>query len=206
MRSFAQFLDVASFSNGELLNYANIARDCGVDSKTIKEYYQILVDTLLGYCIYPYRDKIKREDLVASPKFYFFDIGVVNQLRKKVLAELKGVEAGNAFENYILMELIAYRSLNEKEFEICFWRTNSGLEVDFILGDAEVAIEVKISSSISSSDLSGLIAFQSEYQPKAAYVICTAPRARKLVLNEAHAIEILPWRLFLDMLWAGKIL
>ena len=78
--AFAQFLDVAAFSNSETLNYSNIARDCHVDAKTIKEYYQVLVDTLLGYYIYPYKNKIKREDLVATPKFYFFDVGVVNRL------------------------------------------------------------------------------------------------------------------------------
>ena len=205
LRSFAQFLDVAAFSNGELLNYTNISRDCGVDSKTIKEYYQILVDTLLGYYVYPYRDKIKREDLVASPKFYFFDVGIVNQLRKRTLPELKGIEAGGAFENYILMELWAYQALNEKDFTIHFWRTNSGLEVDFILGDGEVAIEVKISSSIASSDIHGLILFQKEYKPRASFVVCTASRSRKLSLDDGQTIDILPWRTFLEMLWGGKI-
>lgn len=206
LRSFAQFLDVAAFSNGEILNYSNISRDCGVDAKTIKEYYQILVDTLLGYYIYPYKDKIKREDLVATPKFYFFDVGVVNQLRKRSFAELKGLEAGNAFENYILMELWAYRGLNEKEFDIHFWRTNSGLEVDFILGNAEVAIEVKISNAISSGDIRGLIAFQEEYRPKASFVVCTAPKPRKLTLPNGQVTSIMPWRTFLDMLWEGKIM
>lgn len=206
LRSFAQYLDVAAFSNGETLNYANIARDCGVDAKTIKEYYQILVDTLLGYYVYPYKDKIKREDLVASPKFYFFDVGVVNILRKRSFSELKGIEAGAAFENYILMELWAYRALNEKDFDIHFWRTNSGLEVDFILGNAEVAIEVKISSSISSSDLSGLITFQNEYKPKAAMVVACVPKQRKLTPADGQYIEILPWRIFLEMLWQGKII
>lgn len=205
LRSFAQFLDIAAFSNGETLNYSNISRDCGVDAKTIKEYYQILIDTLLGYYIYPYKDKIKREDLVATPKFYFFDVGVVNQLRKRTFAELKGAEAGNAFENYILMELWAYRGLNEKEFDICFWRTNSGLEVDFILGNTEVAIEVKISNAISSVEIRGLIAFQEEYQPKASFVVCTTPKPRKLTLPNGQVISILPWRTFLDMLWEGKL-
>lgn len=206
MRSFAQFLDVASFSNGELLNYANISRDCGVDAKTIKDYYQILVDTLIGYYIYPYKDKIKREDLVATPRFYFFDVGIVNQLTKKTYPELKGKEAGAAFENYILMELWAYRALNEKQFDIHFWRTSSGLEVDFVLGDAEVAIEVKISNAISSSDIHGLITFQKEYKPKAAFVVSTAARSRKLSLPDGHTIDIMPWRTFLEMLWKGEII
>ncbi len=206
LRSFAQFLDVAAFSNGETLNYANIARDCGVDAKTVKEYYQILVDTLLGYYIYPYRDKKKRQDLVASPKFYFFDVGLVGQLKKRTLQELKGKEAGAAFENYILMELWAYRGLSEKEFEIQFWRTNSGLEVDFVLGNAEVAIEVKISSSIALECIHGLISFQNTYAPKASLVVCTAPRARKLTLADGQTIDILPWQVFLEHLWQGKIL
>lgn len=205
LRTFAQFLDFAAFSNGETLNYSNIARDCGVDAKTIKEYYQILVDTLLGYYIYPYKDKIKREDLVASPKFYFFDVGIVNQLKKITLPELKGIEAGGAFENYILMELWVYRALNEKEFDIHFWRTNSGLEVDFVLGKAEIAIEVKISNTIASSDIRGLITFQNEYKPKSAFVVSTVQRARKLTLPDGQGIEILPWRTFLEMLWNGKI-
>lgn len=206
LRTFAQFLDIAAFSNGETLNYSNIARDCGVDAKTIKEYYQILVDTLLGYYIYPFKDKMKREDLVASPKFYFFDVGVVNQLKKRTFAELKGIEAGSAFENYILLELWAYRALNEKEFDIHFWRTNSGLEVDFVLGHAEVAIEVKISDSIASSDIRGLITFQNEYKPKSAFVVSTVSRARKLTLSDGQVIDILPWRTFLDMLWQEKIM
>lgn len=206
LRTFAQFLDMVAFSNGEMLNYANISRDCGVDAKTIKEYYQILVDTLLGYYIYPYKDKKKREDLVATPKFYFFDVGVVNLLRKRTLPELKGIEAGSAFENYILMELWAYRALNDLDFDLHYWRTNTGLEVDFILGDAEVAIEVKISNSINASDIHGLIAFQEDYKPKSAIVVCTAPKQRKLSLKDGNTIDILPWRTFLEMLWKGKII
>lgn len=205
LAAFAQFLDVAAFSNGETLNYSNIGRDCGVDSKTIKEYYQILVDTLLGYYIYPYKNKIKREDLVATPKFYFFDVGIVNRLKKRTISSLKGAEAGNAFEHYLFMELWAYKGLNDLEFDIHFWRTNSGLEVDFILGDAEVAIEVKISETIQSSDIHGLIAFQKEYQPKRAMVVCTAMRERRMNISNGQEIEVLPWRIFLEKLWKGEI-
>lgn len=205
LAAFAQFLDVAAFSNGETLNYTNIARDCGIDSKTIKEYYQILVDTLLGYYLMPYNNKTKREDLVATPKFYFFDVGVINRLTKRTLLQLKGIEAGNAFENFILTQLWAYRGLNDLEFDIHFWRTNSGLEVDFILGNAEVAIEVKISNQIKSSDIRGLIEFQSEYQPKLAIVVCTAERARKIPLANGQSVQIMPWRQFLENLWNGQI-
>lgn len=206
LAAFAQFLDVAGFSNGEMLNYANIARDCGIDAKTIKEYYQILVDTMLGYYLYPYKEKIKREDLVTTPKFYFFDVGLVNYMLKREIAELKGKDAGNAFEHYIFMELVAYKGLNDLDFDITFWRTSSGLEVDFILGNAEVAIEVKLSDNISKSDLHGLIKFQREYQPKQTIVVNTSPRKRTIFIDDQHTIDVLPWNIFLDLLWKGRLL
>ncbi len=206
LRAFAQFLDVSAFSNAEILNFSNISRDCGVDAKTIKEYYQILIDTMLGYYIFPYKNKVKREDLVATPKFYFFDVGVVTRLNRITISELKGIEAGKAFEHYIFMELWAFRGLNELEFDIHFWRTSSGLEVDFILGDAEVAIEVKISDKIKADDINGLIAFQKEYEPQAAIVVNTSPRHRKMTLSTGKIIDIIPWKAFLEMLWSGKII
>lgn len=205
LRAFAQFLDVAAFSNGEILNYANLSRDCGVDAKTIKDYYQILVDTLLGYYILPYKNKIKREDLVATPKFYYFDVGVVNSLTKRAIPELKGIDAGKAFEHYIFMELWAYKALNDLDFDIHFWRTNGGLEVDFVLGDAEIAIEVKISDQISSADIKGLIAFDQEYNPKRAIVVNTASRPRKMSLPSGQSIDIMPWKTFLEALWKGGL-
>lgn len=206
LRAFAQFLDVCSFSNGELINYTNIARDCGIDAKTIKEYYQILVDTLLGYYIFPYKDKLKREDLVATPKFYFFDVGVVNGLSKRSIEELKGVVAGQAFEHYILMELIAYRGINDLDFEISFWRTSSGLEVDFILGDAEVAIEIKISSDLRGSDTRGLIAFAEQHRAKRLILVNLSDKKMKKKIDDQNTLEILPWKLFLESLWAGEII
>lgn len=206
LAAFSQFLDVAAFSNGETLNYANLSRDCAVDAKTIKEYYQLLVDTLLGYYLYPYQSKKKRGDLVATPKFYFFDVGVTNSLLKRTVPQLKGAEAGKAFEHYLLMELWAYRGLHDRDFEICFWRTSTGLEVDFILGNGEVAIEVKIGDSIKSSDIHGLIHFQEEYQPKKALVVCTAPRPRKMTLANGQVVDIMPWKTFLEELWKGNII
>lgn len=206
LASFAQFLDVAAFSNGETLNYSNIARDCGIDSKCVKEYYQILTDTLLGYPLLPYSDRWKRENLVATPKFYFFDVGVVTRLLKREIPELKGTDAGRAFEHYLLMELWAYRGLNDKEFDITFWRTNTGLEVDFVLGKGEIAIEVKIGDSVKSADIHGLIAFQKAYQPKRAIVVNTSPRPRKMTLSDGNTIDVIPWNIFLDELWKGNII
>ena len=102
---FARFLDVAGLSNGEMINAANIARDCGINRATVQEYYQILIDTLIGYFIYPFSKKIKRDLIAATPKFYLFDVGVANYLAKQSVTNLKGTIAGKSFEHYILMEL-----------------------------------------------------------------------------------------------------
>lgn len=201
---FARFIDLVGFSHGEMLNYANIARDCGVDAKTIKEYYQILVDTLIGYYIHPYHEKAKRELIQSVPRFYLFDVGVANYLCKQKVEELRGDIAGDSFENYILMELIAYLGLNEIDEQIYYWRSKSGLEVDFVLNHGKTAIEVKIASNPDSSDVKGLRAFCEDYQPKHALVVCLAPKRRILTTIGKSTIEVIPWQEFLENLWDKK--
>lgn len=200
--SFARFLDLMGFSNAELLNYNKIATDCGVSAKTIKEYYQILIDTLIGYYVYPFSKKIKRQIILSTPKFYLFDVGIGNYLASKQITSLKGPDAGKAFEHFILMELIAYSNLKEIDYTINYWRSKTGLEVDFVLNHGEIAIEVKISSDPRANDYKGLIAFCNDYQPKKAMVVCLVPR-RRLV---KESIYLIPWQEFLDELWNGDIL
>lgn len=199
--AFSRFLDAAAFCHGEIVNYTNIARDCGVDSKTIREYFLILEDTLIGYQLEPYAHSRRRDILLKAPKFYFFDTGIASSLTKRILTEAKGSEFGKAFEHFILMELIAYRSLAESDFPIRYWRTNSGLEVDFVLGDAEIAIEVKGTTRVDTKDLAGLKAFQETAPTKRSIVVCNEKAARK-----SGDVEIFPWREFLDKLHAGKII
>lgn len=200
---FARFMDLVGFSHGEMLNYANIARDCAIDAKTVKEYYQILVDTLIGYFIYPYYKKAKRELIQSVPKFYLFDMGVANYLSKTKISALKGETAGASFEHFILMEITAYLGLHELDNPIYYWRSKTGLEVDFILNDGNTAIEVKISSSPDMSDLKGLRAFCEDYQPRHALVVCLAPRKRLLATINSTLIEVLPWQDFLENLWSN---
>lgn len=202
---FARFMDLVGFTNGQMLNFANLARDVGVDAKTIKEYYQILVDTLIGYYVEPFHKKIKRDLIQSVPKFYLFDVGVAHHLCHKTINILKGEEAGAAFEHYILTELVAYFGLNELDIPINYWRSKSGLEVDFVLGNGKVAIEVKISSNIDLSDLKGLVAFCEDYQPQQAFVVCQVPRKRVIATIGRTKIEVLPWREFMELLWAAKI-
>lgn len=207
LAGFSRFLEMAGLCNGELINMSNIARDCHVSRNTVEGYFQILIDTMLGSFIYPYHKKIKRDLLVAIPKFYFFDVGVANYLGHRELSQLKGDVAGRSFEHYILMELMAYRGLRGKRFDIRYWRTKTGLEVDFILGEASVAIEIKISGQVHAQDLRGLSAFCEEHPHAKAIVVSQDLAPRTLALKDDQGtIDILPWRIFMEELWAGRVI
>jgi predicted AAA+ superfamily ATPase len=199
--AFSRFFDAMGYSHGELINYSNIARDCGVDSKTVKEYYQILVDTLLGRFVLPFKARQARQVIGKTPKFYLFDVGVAGAITNRHLSQERGELFGKALEHFIFMEIAAYNSLKELDFEINFWRTKSGLEVDFVLGGGEVAVEVKGTSRVDSSDLRSLKTFVTEFSPRQALVVCNEKAER---IHEK--IKILPWRVFLRELWEGKII
>ena len=142
--AFSRFFEALSFSHGELINFSNIARDCGVDSKTVREYFQILVDTLLGVFVEPFARRRSRAILTRIPKFYLFDVGLAGYVTRRRLEAASGPDFGRALEHFVLMELLAYRSYRERDFPIRFWRTKTGLECDFVLGpEGEVVVEVK---------------------------------------------------------------
>ena len=202
--AFAKFLDSVGFTNGEMVNYSNIARDCSVDAKTVKEYYQILIDTLLGYYIFPYRKKIKRDIISSIPKFYLFDVGIASALAKKKATTLQDPFVGKMFEQFILLELLAYKGLYNLDFEITYWRTKTGLEVDFII-DGKMAIEIKSSTNIKKQDLKGVIAFAEEHNIRDLYVVSLISRARKIQCNNVE-ILVLPYQEFLQRLWEQKIM
>lgn len=146
-----------------MINYANIARDCGIDAKTVKEYYQILVDTLLGAMVEPFARKQGRQVITKTSKFYLFDVGVANAVCGRTISQDRGAEFGKAFEHFIFMELNAYRSYSEKPFRINYWRTKTGAEVDFVLGEGELAIEVKSGGHVDAGELSSIKSFIEEY-------------------------------------------
>lgn len=199
--AFSRFFDAVGYSHGELTNYANIARDCGVDAKTVKEYYQILVDTLLGRLVEPFRRRQDRHVISRTPKFYLFDVGVAGAMSGRNLTEERGELFGKAFEHFIFMELAAYGSYNELDYRINYWRTKSGLEVDFVLGDGEVAIEVKGAQRVENRDLRPILTFTERYSPRKSLVVCNE-RSERL----HRGVTILPWRGFLELLWQGKII
>ena len=202
--AFSRFLDALRFTVGEMVNYTTIARQAGVDAKTVREYFTILVDTLIGYFLYPYRKKVNRDIIKDTPKFYLFDVGLSTYLKRLLIKDLRGPEAGHALESYIYQELYAYVHHKELRVDITYWRTKSGHEVDFILGDGEVAIEVKVSSDIAPSDLKGLQTFMEEHPGARAIVVANVDRPRLMSVTHG-SITILPIELFLQKLWAGDI-
>ena len=197
--AFSRFFDALSYCHGELLNYAAIARDCAVDAKTVRTYFDILSDTLVGHSIYPFRRSSGRQSISAAPKFYLFDVGVAAHVCHRTLTHAAGSEFGRAFEHFILLELIAARGYQQKDYPIEFWRTKSGLEVDFVLGRGAVAIEVK--SRVRPQDLRPMRGFQAEFSPRRSIVV-TAERDRRTV----EGIEVMPYPEFLELLHDGQLM
>lgn len=197
--AFAKFLETAAFSNGEILNYSNIAAECGISSPTVREYFLILENTLTGRFLPSWQKRPKRRVLL-SPKFYFFDIGITNHLLKR--AEIKpGSESfGKAFEHFIWHEIISHSHYSGLNYPVSYWRTTSGTEVDFILGDNETAVEVKATENANPYHLRGLKSFSEEYRTRKLLLVSNDPEPRKI-----SDILVMPWKIFLEQLWAGEI-
>ena len=132
--AFAGFLNAAALSDGEMINFSNVAADCAVSSHTAKAYFEILEDTLLGRWLPAYRKRPKRR-LVRAPKFYFADVGIVNRLARRGPLVPGAALYGKAFENWVFHELTAFRAYREVDGELTYWRLAGGTEVDFVLGD-----------------------------------------------------------------------
>ena len=201
--AFSRFFDALSFCHGELLNYSSVARDCGVDSKTVREYFQILVDTLLGVFVEPFSPRRSRAIITRAPKFYLFDVGVAGHVTGRRIERAHGADFGRALEHLVLMEVLAYRAYHEGDFPVRFWRTKSGLECDLVLGrDGEVAIEVKGGARVRSEELRAMRAYMDEHRPRQAVVVCNEAAARRT----GDGIWILPWERFLERLWTDAII
>jgi len=197
--AFAQFLRAAALTSGELLNYTNIGRESGVSAKVVRNYFQILEDTLIGYRVQPWR-KVRKRRLIETEKFYLFDVGLTNYLARRS-PKIGTPEFGHSLENYILMELKAYQAYRNPELDISYWRTSTGFEVDFILGNMQVALEVKGSSKVHSAHTRGLKALLEEHQVEKAVIVAMERHPRIL----EYGVEVLPWQEFLERLWTGKL-
>ncbi|MBI3918367.1 MAG: ATP-binding protein [Betaproteobacteria bacterium] len=199
--AFSGFLSAAALSEGGIVNFANIARECGVSGPTVREYFQILVETLLGRFLPAWTRRPKRRTIQA-PKFYFSDVGVVNALARRGRLAPGSELFGRAFESWIRHELQAHCSYRRPDRELAHWRLASGIEVDFIVGDMDVAIEAKASERITSDHLKGLRALHEDHpNVRRRIVVCLEARARRT----ADGIDILPWRRFTEELWSDAM-
>lgn len=194
---FSRFLEILALQNGEELHFQNMSSDSGVKVSTIKNYIEILEDTLLGFQLPPFDSTMKRKAISRS-KFYYFDIGVVNSLTKRGALSQGSELFGRAFEHFIALELRAALSYFKCDSKLTYWRTKSGFEVDFIVGH-DVAIEVKALPQVSERHLKGLRALGDEKLVKRKLVI-SLDSAKRTV---DKSIEILPWQEFLSSLWNG---
>ena len=199
--AFSGFLDAAALSDGEMVNFSNIARECGVSSPTAKAYFEILNDTLLGRWLTAYRKRRKRR-VIGAPKFYFADVGVVNRLIRRGELTPGSPLYGKAFENWVFHELSAGIEYQEWDLELTYWRLPSGIEVDFVLGDMEVAVEAKASARITRDHLRGLRTLVEEHPGvRRRIVVCLEPRARRT----DDGIDILPAADFIRRLGQGAL-
>ena len=197
---FVRFMEVAAIMDGEILNYENVASDCEVSANTVKAYYKILVDTLLGFEVPAYRKVIKRK-LYKSPRFYYFDVGVANHLTKRYHLAPKTPEYGHAFEHLIMQEIVAYLGYTNSDEELTYWRTYENLEVDAVIGDARVAIEIKSKEHIDHDDKKGVTEFAKEH-PDTKQILVSRDR----ISRRSGDVDLYYVTDFFTALWAGEII
>jgi predicted AAA+ superfamily ATPase len=198
---FSNFLNSAALSDTAVLNYATIARDCGVSAHTVRGYFEILVDTLLGRELPAYVRRPKRRT-IRAPRFFFTDVALVNLLARRGRVEPGSELFGKAFENWVHHELAAYAQYREQFHELSYWRLTTGAEVDFIIDDMAYAVEAKASRSVTADHLKGLRELFHEHpRVKKRFVISLDTRPR---VTE-DGIEVLPYKTFMQRLWQGDL-
>ncbi len=198
--SFSRFLEVAALTNAKQVNYTEVGSDAGISPHTVREYYQILEDTLLGWNLPAYRKTLKRKP-VATAKFYFFDIGVVNALLKRGEILEQTELYGEALEHLIFIELRTYLDYHRSTSDLTYWRSLSQIEVDFLVGE-ELAIEVKAKRRIARRDYKSLLTLREELPNLRLIVVCN----EKTPWQSPEGVEILPVKIFLERLWEGSLI
>lgn len=180
---FTRFLRIMSFSHGSILNITNVARECHVKRTTVNDWISILEDLLICYHVNMFTQRAKRE-LSSHPKFYMFDVGVYHALRPQLLKDTESKIDGAGLEGLVGQHLIAWRDYSSKKNEVYFWRTRSGVEVDFVVfGESGFwAIEVKNSDKVRSEDVQSLVAFHEDY-PEAHTILLYRGKDRLLKNN-----------------------
>jgi predicted AAA+ superfamily ATPase len=197
LQGFQNFLDIAVAQYAEQINFSAVSRDCQVALSTVREYYSILEDTLIGVFLYPYL-KSQRKRMSHQPKFYFFDNGVTRALLGTLQDPPNTSEQGRLFEQWILQEIIRLNEYHQKDWRLSFWRTSHGAEVDLLISRGTkllYAIECKFSNQPSSSDLSGLRSFHENHAEVPCYIV--APVNQSFRLSFARVLP--PKKLFKEL-------
>jgi predicted AAA+ superfamily ATPase len=193
MGLFISFLNLAANENGNVINFSNLARETGTSYQTVKAYFKILEDTLLGFFLFPYQKSLRKR-LSRHPKFYFFDTGVVRALTKKINApiEPRTPEFGRAFEHFVILEIMRQADYQKLDYLFSYYRTESGAEVDLIIETPKgktIAVEIKATNMVDSLHLRGLRSFAEIYPSAKLCCVSLVPHAR-----EIGKITILPWQ------------
>jgi len=196
--AFSRFLEIAALSNGEQIDYSSISRDAQVPRSTVREYFSILQETLLASEVPSWKGGTSRKT-VETGKFYLFDSGVARTLAKRRETTPGTQEFGHLFETLVHHELRCYLDVRTRNGEVFYWRTQSGTEVDFIVGNT--AFEVKGTSHINSQDLKGLKAIATEGSFAHRVVVCREP-----LPYVKDGIEVLPFAVFVDRLWRDELI
>lgn len=198
--NFQRFLEAAALTSGEIVNYSNIASDCLVKANTVKAYFEILEDTLIGYMIPAYTKVLKRK-VIQAPKFYYFDVGVYNYLLHRTTLSPDTPEYGHCFEHFIVQEIKAYLGYHHNTKQMSYWHTYDGKEIDIVLGDAEVGIEIKSTNEIKPKHLSNFKPFREEFPLCKCIVV-----SRDFLTRQSGDIQIMYYQDFFASLWKNDII
>ncbi len=198
IQGFAHLLDSLALMNGQELNYASIASDTGIPVRTVTHWIEILEDTLLAFRLPVFRNTKKRKP-TSRPKLWFFDIGVVNALRRSFPESPAPELFGTAFEHFIVLETRAWLSYHQNLHQLSWWRSRTGFEVDLLIED-QVAVEVKATKLVNDRHLKGLRALREDLP----HIRCIAVSRDPVKRITEDSIEILPWQMYLDELQEGR--
>ena len=200
IENFSRFLDVAVHFNAEQMNYNKIGNDADVPPRTIKDYVKILEDTLILHIVPPFKQGSRRK-VASAEKIYFFDVGITHALSRRPSIHPGTPEFGKTLEQFVFLELHAAKHYQRKDAEITFWRTRTNLEVDFVIDD-RIAIEVKGTGKVSSTDTKPLLALEEEAPLQRKIIVCQETDYR---VTES-GVEIMPLAYFCQQLWENNLL
>ncbi|RIL11991.1 MAG: ATPase [Proteobacteria bacterium] len=198
--AFVEFLDALALSNGQELNIEAFASDLQVSPGTVKNYLQILEDTLIGFHLSGYT-KTRKRKAIARAKYYLFDLGVRRHLARESAIQFGSKSFGEAFEHFIVLEVRAWNSYGRHRFPLCYWRSTSQFEGDLVVGDT-AAIEIKAAKQVSHKHLKGIRALREE-RLLPNYFVVSQDSVRR---TTEDGIQIYPWRQFLQDLWGGELI